>query len=97
MNTTLWLLPEENLGVVVTTNTFNSFMTALAQRVVDRYLGIRTDRTTPGPGVHQRPSPGPRPPGTRSTRPGRTGTVAIAFPSPPSRAASRTRSTARPR
>jgi len=40
MNTTLWLLPEENLGVVVTTNTFNSFMTALAQRVVDRYLGI---------------------------------------------------------
>ncbi|TVP46072.1 MAG: serine hydrolase, partial [Gemmatimonadales bacterium] len=40
MNTTLWLLPEENLGVVVTTNTFNSFMAALAQRVVDRYLGI---------------------------------------------------------
>ncbi len=40
MNTTLWLLPEENLGVVVTTNTFNNFMTALAQRVVDRYLGI---------------------------------------------------------
>ncbi len=40
MNTTLWLLPEENLGIVVTTNTFNNFMTALARRVADRYLGI---------------------------------------------------------
>ena len=40
MNTSLWLLPEENLGVVVVTNTFNSFMTAVVQRVVDRYLEI---------------------------------------------------------
>ena len=40
MNTNLVLVPEENLGVVVTTNTFNSFMNALANRVLDRYLGI---------------------------------------------------------
>jgi CubicO group peptidase (beta-lactamase class C family) len=40
MNTTLWLLPEENLGVVVVTNTFNSFMNALVHRVVDRFLEI---------------------------------------------------------
>jgi CubicO group peptidase (beta-lactamase class C family) len=40
MNTALWLLPEENLGVAVVTNTHNSFMAAVVQRVVDRFLGI---------------------------------------------------------
>ncbi len=40
MNTNLVLVPGRNLGVVVTTNTFNSFMNALANRVVDRFLGI---------------------------------------------------------
>jgi CubicO group peptidase (beta-lactamase class C family) len=40
MNSTLVLVPEEDLGVFITTNTFNSFMNALANRVVDRYLGI---------------------------------------------------------
>jgi CubicO group peptidase (beta-lactamase class C family) len=40
MNTTLVLVPEENLGVIVTTNTFNNFMAALANRVLDRYLGV---------------------------------------------------------
>jgi CubicO group peptidase (beta-lactamase class C family) len=40
MNTYLALVPEENLGVVVTTNTFNSFMNAVTNRILDRYLGI---------------------------------------------------------
>jgi CubicO group peptidase (beta-lactamase class C family) len=39
MNTNLILVPGENLGVVVMTNTFNSFMVALANEVVDRYIG----------------------------------------------------------
>lgn len=39
MNTTLILMPEENLGVVIVTNTFNSFMSALANEVLDRFLG----------------------------------------------------------
>ncbi len=39
MNTTLVLVPEENLGVVVVTNTFNGFMNAVANRVIDRFLG----------------------------------------------------------
>lgn len=40
MNTTLVLLPEEELGIVITTNTFNSFMNAVANRIMDRFLGI---------------------------------------------------------
>jgi CubicO group peptidase (beta-lactamase class C family) len=40
MNTNLVLVPELNLGIVVTTNTFNTFMNALANRILDRYLGI---------------------------------------------------------
>ncbi len=40
MNTTLVLVPEENLGVVVTTNLHNSFMAAVANRVLDRFLEI---------------------------------------------------------
>jgi CubicO group peptidase (beta-lactamase class C family) len=40
MNTNLVLVPSENLGVVVMTNTFNSFMVALTNRVLDAYLGI---------------------------------------------------------
>jgi hypothetical protein len=40
MNTMLMLVPAEGLGVVVMTNTFNSLMAALAQHVVDLYLGV---------------------------------------------------------
>ncbi len=40
MNTNLVLVPELDLGVVVTTNTFNSFMQALANRVLDRFMDI---------------------------------------------------------
>jgi CubicO group peptidase (beta-lactamase class C family) len=40
MNTNLVLVPELDLGVIVTTNTFNTFMNALANRVIDRYLGM---------------------------------------------------------
>jgi CubicO group peptidase (beta-lactamase class C family) len=40
MNTNLVLLPSENLGVVVMTNTFNSLMIAVANRVLDAYLGL---------------------------------------------------------
>jgi CubicO group peptidase (beta-lactamase class C family) len=39
MNTNLVLLPSENLGVVVMTNTFNNFMSAVANRVIDAFLG----------------------------------------------------------
>ena len=40
MNSTLVLVPELNLGVVVLTNTFNTFTNAVANRVMDRYLGL---------------------------------------------------------
>jgi CubicO group peptidase (beta-lactamase class C family) len=40
MNTNLVLVPSENLGVVVMTNTFNSLMNAITNRVVDAYLGL---------------------------------------------------------
>lgn len=40
MNTNLVLVPSENLGVVVMTNTFNNFMSALTNRVLDAYLGV---------------------------------------------------------
>lgn len=40
MNTTLVLMPSENVGVVVMTNTFNSLMNAVANRVLDAHLGI---------------------------------------------------------
>jgi len=44
MNTQLVMVPEADLGVVVLTNTFNGFMAALANEVVDRMLGeARTD------------------------------------------------------
>jgi CubicO group peptidase (beta-lactamase class C family) len=39
MNTTLVLVPEENLGIFITTNAFNTFMNALAQQVMDAYFG----------------------------------------------------------
>ncbi len=38
MNTNLVLVPEEELGIVVTTNTFNAFMNALTNRILDRFL-----------------------------------------------------------
>jgi CubicO group peptidase (beta-lactamase class C family)/ABC-type branched-subunit amino acid transport system substrate-binding protein len=40
MNTNMVLVPELDLGIIVTTNTFNTFMNALANRIVDRYLGL---------------------------------------------------------
>jgi CubicO group peptidase (beta-lactamase class C family) len=40
MNTILMLVPEADLGVVVTTNTFNNFMGALAYEVIDRMLDL---------------------------------------------------------
>jgi CubicO group peptidase (beta-lactamase class C family) len=40
MNTTLVLMPSENVGVIVMTNTFNSLMNAVAYRVLDAHLGI---------------------------------------------------------
>jgi CubicO group peptidase (beta-lactamase class C family)/ABC-type branched-subunit amino acid transport system substrate-binding protein len=40
MNTHLVLMPSENLGVVVMTNTFNSLMYAVANRILDAHLGI---------------------------------------------------------
>ncbi len=39
MNTTLVLMPSEHLGVIVMTNTFNSLMDAVANRILDAYLG----------------------------------------------------------
>jgi CubicO group peptidase (beta-lactamase class C family) len=45
MNTNLVLVPGENLGVVIMTNTFNGFMAALANEIIDRMLEVdeRTD------------------------------------------------------
>ncbi|MGY0561274.1 serine hydrolase [Luteimonas sp. A277] len=40
MNSLLMLVPEEGLGIFITTNTFNNFTTALARQIVDAYLGI---------------------------------------------------------
>lgn len=40
MNTNLILIPEENVGIFITTNTFNWFMTALGHTLKDFYTGI---------------------------------------------------------
>jgi CubicO group peptidase (beta-lactamase class C family) len=40
MNTALTLVPAENLGIVVMTNTFNDLGPAIANRIVDAYLGV---------------------------------------------------------
>lgn len=40
MNTNMVLVPEENLGIVVVTNTFNNLMNALTNRIVDEVLGL---------------------------------------------------------
>lgn len=40
MNSLLMLVPEEQLGIFITTNTFNNFTTALARQIVDAYLGV---------------------------------------------------------
>ncbi len=40
MNTNMVLVPELDLGIIVTTNTFNTLMNAIANRVIDRYLEI---------------------------------------------------------
>ena len=40
MNTLLMLVPGEDLGIFVTTNTFNGFTGALAAQIIDAYLGI---------------------------------------------------------
>ena len=39
MNTNLVLLPNEEIGIVIVTNTFNRFMTALANHIMDELLG----------------------------------------------------------
>lgn len=39
MNTSLALVPDKNLGVVVVSNTFNNLRSALVNRVIDRYIG----------------------------------------------------------
>lgn len=40
MNSLLMLVPEADLGIFITTNTFNNFTTALARHIVDAWLGI---------------------------------------------------------
>lgn len=39
MNTNLILIPEENVGIFITTNTFNTFMNALGRMLKDYYTG----------------------------------------------------------
>ena len=39
MNTTYVLLPEENLGIIVMTNVFNTFREAVARTIIDHVLG----------------------------------------------------------
>lgn len=41
MNSLLMLVPEEGLGIFITTNTFNDFTGALAAHIIDAYLGIQ--------------------------------------------------------
>ena len=41
MNSLLMLVPEEGLGIFITTNTFNNFTTALARQIVDAYIGVQ--------------------------------------------------------
>lgn len=38
--TSMYLVPSLNMGIVVLTNTFNSFGTALTYQVLDHYLGV---------------------------------------------------------
>jgi CubicO group peptidase (beta-lactamase class C family) len=40
MNTNLVLFPNENIGIVVLTNNFNQFMTALGNHIADKLLGL---------------------------------------------------------
>ena len=40
MNTTYVLLPEENLGIIVMTNVFNTFREAVARTIIDHVLDI---------------------------------------------------------
>lgn len=40
MNSLITLVPEESLGIFVTTNNFNGFTTALTRQVIDTVLGI---------------------------------------------------------
>lgn len=43
MNTTLMMMPEKDLGVVVVSNTFNNHRDAIARWVMDAYIGERED------------------------------------------------------
>ena len=43
MNTTLMMMPEKELGVVVFSNIFNNFRDAVARWVMDAYIGERED------------------------------------------------------
>lgn len=40
MNTNLILMPNENIGIVILTNTFNRFMTALGYHILDELLDL---------------------------------------------------------
>lgn len=42
MNTNLIIIPEKNLGIFITTNVFNRFMTALGNEIVDRFMGLES-------------------------------------------------------
>ncbi len=42
INSLVWLLPELDLGIVVSANRFTGFNTALAREVVDRVAGLET-------------------------------------------------------
>ena len=43
MNTTIMLMPELDLGLIVTANTFTMFRDAIAFRILDHYLGYGDD------------------------------------------------------
>ncbi|TVQ67558.1 MAG: serine hydrolase [Balneolaceae bacterium] len=40
MNTTIMLMPERDLGLVIVANTFTTFRDAIAFRILDHYLGV---------------------------------------------------------
>jgi len=41
MNTTIMLMPEHDLGLIVVVNTFTTFRDAIAYKILDHYLGFR--------------------------------------------------------
>ncbi len=43
MNTTLMMVPEKDLGIIVVTNTFNTFREAVARYVIDSFTGLHDE------------------------------------------------------